>query len=101
MLTYEVFGGDSGARWLKRLPNKNILTLNNKPLLQWTIDFAVSLVDIEDVILSTDSQVVIDSIDPKGTLVPWLRPSDLSTDKSLTSEVCLHALSGMKKLLEV
>ena len=83
----------------KRLPNKNILTLNNKPLLQWTIDFAVSLGNIEDVILSTDSQAIIDSIEPKGILVPWLRPSYLSTDKSLTSDVCLHALDWYEKNL--
>jgi CMP-N-acetylneuraminic acid synthetase len=83
----------------QRLPNKNILTLNNKPLLQWTIDFAMSLENIEDVVLSTDSQTIIDSIEPKGILLPWLRPSYLSTDNSLTSDVCLHALEWYEKTL--
>ena len=40
----------------KRIKNKNLKNLKNKPLVSWTIDFVKNLEDINDVILSTDSK---------------------------------------------
>ena len=81
----------------KRLPRKNILELNGKTMIQWTIDFAKSLDWITDIIISTDSKEIVKNIDTQGLLVPWLRPSALATDHTSTAEVCLHALKWYER----
>ena len=39
----------------KRLPDKNILDLNGKPLIAWTIESALQSKFVDKVIVSTDS----------------------------------------------
>ena len=44
----------------KGLPNKNILLLNGKPLICYTIDAALAAGVFEKIIVSTDSEEYID-----------------------------------------
>jgi CMP-N-acetylneuraminic acid synthetase len=69
-----------------RLPNKNILPLNGKPLIQWTIDAALKS-KCTDVIVSTDSQNIADISLKSGADVPFLRPSELSGNTATTIDV--------------
>lgn len=39
----------------KRLPNKNVMLLGDKPLLVWTLEACVEAESVDEVILSTDS----------------------------------------------
>ncbi|OFA32764.1 CMP-N-acetlyneuraminic acid synthetase [Glaciecola punicea] len=76
----------------KRLLNKNILLLNNKPLIAWTIEAATSSEYITDVVVSTDCQDIANSARQYGATVPFMRPAELSTDTSTSNSVLLHAL---------
>lgn len=76
----------------KRLPNKNILSLGGKPLINWTIDATKGIPEIADILVSTDSSEIASVAKAAGALVPWLRPDELSTDTATSIDVCLHAL---------
>ena len=77
----------------KRLPNKNILKLGKKHLINWSIDFAKKIPFVCDILVSTDSKKIGSIARKKGVLVPWLRPKRLSLDKTKSHEAALHAIN--------
>ena len=77
----------------KRLHNKNIRLLGNKPLIVWTINSAKNIPEICDILVSTDDQAVMSISKDIGAYVPWLRPVDLATDTASSVDVALHALN--------
>ena len=58
----------------KRLPNKNLLKVNKKSLIQRTIDIAKQITDKENIIISTDSSKIQKIAKQNQINVPWLRP---------------------------
>ena len=64
----------------KRLPRKNVLPLAGRPLVAWSIDTALGLDCVDQVLVSTDDQEVAAAARAAGAEVPWLRPADLATD---------------------
>ncbi|MEQ8314073.1 MAG: acylneuraminate cytidylyltransferase family protein [Gammaproteobacteria bacterium] len=77
----------------KRLPNKNILVLGDKPLICWSIELGLGIDTICDVLVSTDGEEIASIARKAGALVPWLRPGELATDSAASVDVVLHALS--------
>jgi CMP-N,N'-diacetyllegionaminic acid synthase len=77
----------------KRLKDKNILDLGGKPLINWSIEQALGVASIFDVVVSTDSQKIAEISREAGASVPWLRPNNLSTDSTSTVDVAIHALN--------
>lgn len=45
--------------WSKRLPNKNILPLCNKPLITYTIEAALKVKDIDSIVVTTDNDEIL------------------------------------------
>lgn len=76
----------------KRLPNKNILALGGKPLIEWSIRTAQEFPDLCDVLVSTDDKAIADVGKKAGALVPWLRPAALASDTATSVDAVLHAL---------
>ncbi len=76
----------------KRLPGKNLMEIAGKPLIGWTIEAALKSEVFDRVIVSTDSREIADIAVALGAEAPFLRPSDISSDKSSTVEVISHAL---------
>lgn len=76
----------------KRLPRKNILMLQGKPLIQWTIDEALKSNVIDTIAVSTDDTEIIDLSVSLGLNVPFVRPEFLSGDKSSSIDVIKHAI---------
>lgn len=76
----------------KRVKNKNLLKLGHKPLINWTIDLIINLVEIENTLVTTDSVEIASHSKKAGALVPWLRPNFLAQDESSTADTVLHAL---------
>lgn len=76
----------------KRLPGKNTLPLNGKPLICWTIEAALRSELIDEVIVSTDSESIAEISRQSGASVPFLRPAALATDTSSSISVLLHSL---------
>ena len=84
----------------KRLPGKNILQLGCKPLISWTVDLAKESGEFCDVIVSTDDAEIAKICEKSGVEVPWLRPSELATDKANLVDVTLHALNWYESINE-
>jgi len=76
----------------KGVPGKNIKLLNNKPLIQYSIDAAKKVFKNDEIVISTDSEEIKKEVENLGLEVPFLRPSNLATDKASSQDVILHAL---------
>ncbi len=83
----------------KRLPNKNMLKLGGKPLIWWSIRAGLGSRFIDTVMVSTDGKKIADAALSFGAEVPFIRPAQLSRDKSSSYEVIEHAVNFYKNNL--
>lgn len=79
----------------KRLINKNIKSLNGKPLIAWTIEAAKQSGYFRHVFVSTDCEKIAYISKQYGAEVPFLRDSALATDTATTSSVVSHFISQL------
>jgi CMP-N,N'-diacetyllegionaminic acid synthase len=77
----------------RRLVGKNLLELNGKPLVVWSIEVVKNVPEICDILVSTDDQAILSVCVAAGAYVPWLRPPALATDTATSVDVALHALN--------
>jgi CMP-N-acetylneuraminic acid synthetase len=75
----------------KGLPNKNIMMCAGKPLIQWTIESALKVDYLDNVIVTTDSQDIAMLAETCGAKVPFIRPFEISQDSSSIIDVIDHA----------
>lgn len=78
----------------KRLKNKNIKELGGKPLVAWTIECAINSNIFDEIILSTDSEVIASIGSSFGLPNVGLRPKHLSDDYSTASDVIKYYLEN-------
>lgn len=76
----------------KRLPNKNIKMLHGKHLIGWSIDAAKNSKYIDEVIVSTDENSIIDIAKKYGANIPFKRPKELTKDCAKKFDVSKHAV---------
>lgn len=78
----------------KGLPDKNIKKIAGKPLIYYSIDAAKFFLDDKvRICISTDSEKIIKTVEDYGMKVPFIRPSEISTDEASSESVMLHALN--------
>jgi CMP-N,N'-diacetyllegionaminic acid synthase len=78
----------------KGLPGKNIKILGNKPLIEYSIDFALENIKLGDELcISTNDCEVVRIAKCKGVSIPFIRPEELSNDTASSYDVLLHALN--------
>lgn len=75
----------------KRIPRKNIMPFNGRPMIAWSIEAAKSSGLFDRVIVSTDDSEIAEVSRYLGAEVPFTRPEELSTDFAGTIEVIAHA----------
>ena len=80
----------------KGIPNKNILKINRKPLIAYTIHEALSCDYIDAVVVSTDSEAIAKVATKAGAEVPFMRPEELAGDKAKSIDSVLHAITMLK-----
>ena len=80
----------------KGVPRKNIASINNRPLISYTIDAALSVDRITDVVVSTDDEEIAKVAENLGAKVPFIRPANLATDSAESAPVIIHALKHME-----
>jgi CMP-N-acetylneuraminic acid synthetase len=80
----------------KSIPKKNIKELQGKPLIAYTIEAAKRAKLLTRTIVSTDSEEIATIARTYGADVPFLRPADISGDKSTSLEAAQHALEFLK-----
>jgi len=77
----------------KRLPRKNVLPLNGKPLIAWSIEAAQKSKYIDSIFVSTDDKEVAEVSREFGVDVPELRPEELASDTATTESVIFYTLN--------
>lgn len=81
----------------KGLIRKNVLPLNGKPLIAYSIEAALKLKEVKRVIVSTDDQEIADIAKKYGAEVPFLRPESLASDTATTIDVLKHTIEFLKE----
>jgi CMP-N,N'-diacetyllegionaminic acid synthase len=81
----------------KGVPGKNIKSLGGIPLFAYSILAAKMMPSVSRVIVSTDSNDYAEIAKIYGAEVPFLRPTDISGDKSTDYDLFLHALNWFKE----
>ena len=77
----------------KSILKKNIKLICGRPLCAWVLEAATNSEMIDHVYVSTDSKEIADVVTDLNMGVGIIeRPSNLSTDKSTTESVMLHAM---------
>ena len=77
----------------KRIPNKNIKSICGQPMIYWPLMELRKIFKAENVLVSTDSNLIKVTVEQKGLKVPFIRPKSLSDDFTGTVPVANHALS--------
>ncbi|WLV25352.1 acylneuraminate cytidylyltransferase family protein [Aciduricibacillus chroicocephali] len=81
----------------KGIPGKNIVNVQGKPLIEYTIDAAKESKYLDQVIVSTDDDNIKACAINAGAEVPFIRPAYLATDTAKTIDVLIHAVNELKK----
>lgn len=72
----------------KGIPKKNIVDINGKPLIQYSIE-AAKLSQANDVYVSTDcAAIMLEAIKHKANVI--MRPSNISGDNSKSEDALMH-----------
>lgn len=85
----------------KGIPRKNIRLFCGKPLLQWSIDVALSTPRVDRVVVSTDDPEIAEVARACGAEVPFLRPSELASDTASGIAPVLHALEQLPEVSDL
>ena len=81
----------------KGIPDKNIIEINNRPLIDYTISEALNSQYIDKIIVSTDSEKIANIAKKCGADVPFLRPKHLAEDHSKTIDVLIDLIKQLSK----
>ncbi len=77
----------------KGIKDKNIVSINNKPLIHYTIEAARKSQILSDLTLSTDSQQILDCAQLAGLRETRLRPDHLATDQAKSNDVLYYEIN--------
>jgi CMP-N,N'-diacetyllegionaminic acid synthase len=80
----------------KRVPDKNIRPLAGHPVIAYTIAAALGSEIFSEVIVSTDSDKYAEISNYYGAQVPFLRPAELSGDRSPDIEWLAYTLGRLR-----
>ncbi|MEZ0128315.1 acylneuraminate cytidylyltransferase family protein [Flavobacterium sp. LBUM151] len=82
----------------KGLPGKNTKILGDKPLIAYSIEFAMkNIKGGDELCISTDDKQVIEIAKEMGVNIPFLRPDFLASDNATSYDVIMHALQYYEK----
>jgi N-acylneuraminate cytidylyltransferase/CMP-N,N'-diacetyllegionaminic acid synthase len=85
----------------KGLKNKNILNLNGKPLISYSITEALKSKLISRVIVVTDCLKIAEISQKFGAEVPFIRPKYLAKDNSMVIDTYIYTLEFLKNKKQV
>jgi len=80
----------------KRLPRKNILSLNGKPLIAWSIESGVHSKYIDKVIVTSDDEEII-KISKNYNAQTIKRPDELASDTATTFDAIKHTIENLEE----
>ncbi len=80
----------------KRLPRKNVLDLNGKPLIAHSIEAGLNSKYIDKVMVTSDDDEIL-SISKKYDIATIQRPDELAGDTATTYDAIQHAINNSEK----
>ena len=80
----------------KRIPSKNLLNLDGKPLVAYSIEHAVQSPSVSEVVVSTDDTAIAATAEEFGAKVVW-RPDELADDCATSESALIHVLDARKE----
>lgn len=83
----------------KGIPHKNIINVQGKPLINYTIEPALEAKRqgiISELVVSTDDEEIAEISRKAGAAVPFIRPDYLSNDTAKSVDVMIHAYEFYK-----
>ncbi len=83
----------------KRLANKNMRIINNKPMINYSISYAERSTMLDDIYISTDSQLIASHVKKLGHKV-IMRPVTLGGEIPII-EVYKHALASISNSIDI
>ena len=84
----------SGSKGVK---GKNFKELNGKPLISYTLEFAIRNFEKENIYVSTNCEKITEILRQYDLNIPEKRPEHLSTDESPIYETILHTINLLEK----
>lgn len=81
----------------KRIPKKNVRLFHQKPMIAYSIEAALESKLFDDVIVSTDDELIANIARECGASVPFERPVEISDDHTGVLEVVSHAIEWYRK----
>jgi len=81
----------------KGLPNKNILDLNGKPVVAWSIESAQNSKYIDRLVLSSDDSEINKIAKDLGCDVPFVRPANLATDTAPIHDAVAFTVENLEQ----
>ena len=82
----------------KGIPRKNIININGKPLIQYTIEAAKGSKYLDRIVVSTENAEIANVAIKCGAEVPFLRPKELAEDETKTIDVLLDVVKKLNNL---
>jgi len=89
MKTYALIPARAGSKGVK---NKNVRELQGQPLIAYSIKAALQCSQFDRVIVTTDSEDIVEISRHYGAEVPFLRPAEFAQDASSDRDYIRHAL---------
>ena len=80
----------------KGLKKKNLYPVNNKPLISWTIESAISSRYLEKIFVSSDDNSILEIASEEGVNCIE-RPANLAEDTSSMESVIMHSIEQIDK----
>jgi len=81
----------------KRLPQKNIKTFFDKPIISYSIEAAKKTKIFDKIIISTESNKLKKIAEKYGAEVPFLRSKKIADDKTHFNEAIIQTIIELKK----
>ena len=81
----------------KGIKNKNIYKINNKPLIEYTLEQIRGIQEINKIIVSSDSKKIISFVKKFKYVEPVIRPKFLATDKALVINTLRYHVNFERK----
>lgn len=81
----------------KRIPRKNVRDFCGKPMIAWSIEAAEQSGCFDRIVVSTDDAEIAKIACAWGAETPFVRPEDLSDDRTGTRPVVCHAIRQLQE----
>ena len=91
---YSIILARGGSKGIK---NKNLVSINSKPLIFWTISQCLNSKKIDEVWVSSDDNKIL-SISKKIGANILKRPKKFSNDKATSESAWIHAINNIKSI---